>query len=178
MADPFIGQLAYFGFNFEPRGWAICDGRLLPISQYSALFALIGTIYGGNGQTTFALPDLRGRVPVHQGQGPGLSNRVLGEMAGTESVTLLPQQIPAHTHNLSATNAPVSTSATPGPAVQFAMGGSGVLPFASDLSNTTSQTMHASTIGATGGGQPHQNMMPTLCGNICIATEGIFPARN
>src|SRR5262245_2996958 len=109
MSQPYIGEIRMVGFNFAPLGWALCNGQLLAISQNTALFSLLGTTYGGNGQTTFALPDLRGRIPIHQGQGPGLSNRVLGEVGGQESVALTSQQMPAHTHALLASPSPGTT---------------------------------------------------------------------
>lgn len=180
MSQPFIGQLAYFGFNFTPRGWAPCDGGLLLISDYTALYTLIGTTYGGDGQTTFAVPDLRGRLPVHQGQGPGLSNYVIGQKAGVESVWLTLQQIPSHSHSLvaAATNPNASPTATPGSSVIFATGGPSVAPYAPDVTGATAQQLAANSINSTGGSQPHDNMMPITVGNICICLEGIYPSRN
>lgn len=173
MDTPFLGMIAMFGFNFAPRGWAFCNGQILPIAQNTALFSLLGTTYGGNGQTTFALPDLRGRVPVGQFQGPGLSDYSLGQVAGSETVTLISTQIPAHTHTLNGITE-AGTSATP----------TGNLPAntgALDKEYGTPGTltaMGAQAIGNTGGSQPHSNIQPYLAINYCIALQGIFPSRN
>lgn len=175
MSQPYIGEIRMFGFG--PRGaptdWQACDGTLLPIAQYDALFALIGTTYGGDGQTTFAVPDLRGRVPVHQGQGPGLSNYVIGQKAGTEVVTVLPTQMPAHTHTAMASTA-AATSVTPGP---------GLLPGTISGDNGyvaapgTPVSMSAQSTSLAGGSQPHENCMPTLTVQYCIATVGVYPTQ-
>ena len=174
MSTPYIGEIRLFGFSRTPIGWQACDGSLLPISQYDAVFALIGTTYGGDGQETFAVPDLRGRVPLHQGQGPGLTNRVMGEMAGVESVTLLPANMPAHTHGLVATT--LATNAT-APAATVELGAlSGDTLYATDLNVASVATAAASTTPA-GNTQPHDNVMPTLAVQFCIALEGIFPSQ-
>ena len=167
MSEPFLGEIRAFGFNFAPRGWAMCNGQLLPIAQNTALFSLLGTTYGGNGQTTFALPDLRGRVPVHMGQGHGLSNRIQGEQSGEENHTLIITEMPAHAHAQPASNAEQDTN-RPGNAVP-AKGG----VYAGSTDGTV---MDAST--PTGGSQPHNNMQPYLVLNYCIALQGIFPSRN
>lgn len=175
--EPFIGEIRMVGFNFPPRGWALCDGQLLPIAQYTALFSLLGTTYGGNGQTTFALPDLRGRVPMHFGQGPGLTPRVQGEAGGSETVTLLVGEMPAHTHAVAANSGVGSADTATG---NFIAGtpdantGSSYTSF-SPVANTT---MSPAANGVSGGSQPHNNMQPFLCVNFVIALEGIFPARN
>ncbi len=156
------------GFNFAPVGWAMCDGQLLPISQNTALFSLLGTTYGGNGTTTFALPDLRGRVPMHQGQGPGLSPRFLGESGGTETVTLDTSQVPSHTHALNGVAARQDSNRVAGAAPSN--GGY-------YSTQTPGTAMHQAAIGTTGGGQPHPNVQPFLCVNFIIALQGIFPAR-
>jgi microcystin-dependent protein len=169
MSDPFLGELRLVGFNFAPKGWATCDGQILSISQNTALFSLLGTTYGGNGITNFALPDLRGRVPVHLGQGPGLSNRTQGEMSGSEAVTLVQNEMPAHTHGLTATNDLASTDLPNG---MFLAGGGSYGPPGS------AATLAASTVAASGGSQPHQNMQPYTVLNWIIALVGIFPARN
>ena len=167
MSEPFLGEIRAFGFNFAPRGWAMCSGQILPIAQNTALFSLLGTTYGGNGQTTFALPDLRGRAPVHQGQGPGLSNKSLGEQAGQETHTLIVTEMPAHTHSQPASNAEQDTNrpvnAVPARGGVYAGSGDGTF-------------MDANTLA--GGSQPHNNMQPYLALNYCIALEGIFPSRN
>lgn len=171
MSDPYIGEIRIFAGNFAPAGWNFCDGAMLPISQFQALFALIGTTYGGDGQQTFALPDLRGRVPVHQGQGPGLSNRVIGESGGTESVTLTVAQIPAHNHSLRATSALSSGAA----------GAGGVLAAtAVNMYGTAAPAtpMATQAVGAQGGSQPHNNMAPFLGINYIIALFGVFPSQS
>jgi microcystin-dependent protein len=170
--DPFVGEIMLFAGNYAPRGWALCNGQLLPINQNQALFALLGTTYGGNGVTTFALPDLRGRVPMHAGQGPGLSNRLLGEQAGAETHTLTVAEMPAHSHAASA-RAGNGTSASPG----------GLLP-ARDPAGTPhygsgpDTTLAPEAIGVAGGSQPHENMQPYLVINYCIALQGVFPPQS
>lgn len=170
--DPYLGEIMLVAWNFAPVGWAFCNGQLLAIAQNQALFSLLGTQYGGNGTTTFALPDLRGRVPMHFGQGPGLSNHVIGEMSGFESVTLLATQMPAHTHPAIA-DANLGTSSSP----------AGTLP-AREPSGTpiygagTGAVMASSAIGSAGGSQPHTNMQPYLALNYVIALVGVYPARS
>lgn len=183
MSEPFLGQISMFGFGFAPRGWATCDGQILSIAQNTALFSLLGTTYGGNGQTTFALPDLRGRVGVHQGQGPGLSSYTLGEVTGTENVTLVQTQIPAHTHTVTiaigANAAPQTGVDNPSDAVPA--GGSGQNVYASgppDGATKMNALMATATVGIAGGSQPHDNLQPLLCISFCIALQGIFPSRN
>jgi microcystin-dependent protein len=173
MDAPFIGMLALFGFNFPPRGWAQCNGQLLPIAQNTALFSLLGTMYGGNGTTNFGLPDLRGRVPIHLGQGPGLSNYSQGQAGGSENVTLLTTQIPAHTHTLTGVTEAGST-AIPTNAM---LANTGALDKEYGVPGTTT-AMHPSAITSTGGSQPHSNIQPYLVLNYCIALVGIFPSRN
>jgi microcystin-dependent protein len=172
MSDAFIGEIKMFGGNFAPRSYAFCSGQLLPIAQFDALFALIGTYYGGDGQTTFALPNLQSRIPVGTGTGPGLPTRVLGEAGGTETVTLTTAQLPAHTHAL-------QVSGTPGSRVVPA---GGVLADAGTAnvydSGSPQVAMSAATVAASGGSQPHDNMAPFLCVNFIICLEGIFPSRN
>ena len=169
MSEPFIAQIMMFGGNFAPRGWALCNGQILPIAQNTALFSLLGTTFGGNGQTTFALPDLRGRVPVHPGQGPGLSNVDLGQAAGAETVTLTQNEIAQHAHGVAASNGGATASR---PANSFlAAGGS--------YTNASDGTaMNAGMVGIAGGSQPHENRQPYLGVNFIIALEGIFPSRN
>jgi microcystin-dependent protein len=176
MSTPYIGEIRMFGFGTRgaPNGWQACDGSLLPISQYDALFALIGTTYGGDGQTTFAVPDLRGRVPIHQGTGPGLSSYVIGQRAGTETVTVLPTQMPAHTHVVVATSG-ASNSLTPGNTLLPGTV-SGDSFYATDLTGATPIAMSAQSTSLAGGSQPHENCMPTLTVQYCIATQGIFPS--
>jgi microcystin-dependent protein len=171
MANPYLGEIRMFGFNFAPVGWAMCNGQLLPISQNTALFSLLGTQYGGNGQNTFALPDLRSRVAVHQGQGPGLSSYVIGESIGVEAVTLTQNQMPQHVHSVTANGAP-GTASRPNDAVP-ARAGSSIYAPAPD-----GTVMNAGMIGPTGGGQPFGVRQPLLTLNFCIALQGIFPSRN
>ena len=167
MTEPFLGTIVLFAGNFAPRGWAMCNGQILSISQNTALFSILGTTYGGNGVTTFALPDLRGRAPIGFNQGPGLSNHQLGEEGGTETVTLTVGEIPAHQHAQPASNAEQDTN-RPGNAVP-AKGG--VYAGATD-GTTLDPTTSA------GGNQPHDNRPPYLAINYIIALEGIFPSRN
>jgi microcystin-dependent protein len=182
MSEPFLGQISIFAGNFAPRGWALCNGQILAIATNTALFSLLGTTYGGNGQTTFALPDLRGRAALHQGQGPGLSSYDLGEVGGVESVTLIQTQIPAHNHTATVTiNAAASPlSASDDPSNQVPAGGSGQSVYASTPDGTTKMNagMATAVIGIAGGSQPHENRQPYLCVNYIIALQGIFPSRN
>ncbi len=167
--EPFIGQIQLFGFGWAPTGWALCNGQLLSISANTALFSLLGTTYGGDGRTTFGLPDLRGRVPVGQGQGPGLSSVDLGEQAGVESVTLTVQQLAQHGHGVSATAN--STSKSPADAVP------GFNPNNPAFGPTDGTAMAQNMIGLTGNSQPHENRQPFLGACYCIAVEGIYPSR-
>jgi len=170
MSEPFLGMIAIYGFNFAPRGWAMCNGQILPIAQNTALFSLLGTTYGGNGQTTFALPNLQSRVPIHFGQGPGLSSYDLGQAAGTETVTLTVNEIPLHQHPIMASDGPVASGRPEGNVL--CEGGS----YNSGPANVN---MLATMIPPSGGGsQPHPNIQPYLALNFCIALEGIFPSRN
>jgi microcystin-dependent protein len=171
MSQPFVGELRLVGFNFAPVGWATCDGQLMPIDQNQTLFQLIGTTYGGDGQTTFALPDLRGRVPVGIGQGPGLSNYVLGQNGGVESVTLTTNQIPVHSHTLLAHDAAATSPHADG--VTLAVAPSNVYhPGAAGAA-----TMNASMCSTVGGSQPHENRQPILVLNWVISLFGIFPSQ-
>ena len=179
--DPFVGEIRLMPYSFAPRGWALCQGQLLPIQQNTALFALLGTQYGGNGTTTFALPDLRGRAVVGQGQGPGLTNYAQGQMAGAESVTLLSAQIPAHVHSLASATNTVPASSNLGAANTPAGG-----YFAKNAAEQYGQAVNAAgnmaptlkgNSGIAGGGQAHENRQPFLALNYCIATQGVFPQR-
>lgn len=180
MGQPFIGQIIMFGGTFAPNGWMTCSGQLLPISQYDTLFNLIGTTYGGDGQSTFGLPDLQGRVPVHQGQGNGLSSYIMGQMSGVESVTLTTQQIATHNHNALTTAQPGTTN-VPGTTTLLADEGpsgiTAVLTYAKfDAANQT--TLLPATVGPTGGSQPHENRQPVLAVTFCISLFGIYPSQN
>ena len=172
MTDPFVAEIRIFPFTFAPRGWALCNGQLLPISQNTALFSLLGTTYGGNGQSTFALPDLQGAVPLHPGQGPGLSLYDLGQTGGSEFVALQPSEMPAHTHTVSASTSPANRTAPAGNSVARA---SGATPYIPPGGGTTSLAPEAMSVA--GGGLPHNNMQPYLTLNFCIALQGIFPPR-
>ncbi len=180
--EPFLGGIYLVGFNFNPTGYQMCNGQLLPISQNTALFSLLGTFYGGDGQTTFALPDLRGRVPVHQGQGSGLSPYEVGEVTGSENITLTTSQMPAHSHSIEASNTAGTTNLPAG--AFLATGASlGSGPNASALKSYSSTTtplvaLNAASVTTIGGGQPHSNLQPLLVVNFIIAMQGIFPSRN
>jgi microcystin-dependent protein len=171
VADPFVAEIRIVPFTFAPRGWAFCNGQLLPISQNTALFSLLGTTYGGDGKTTFALPDLQGRAPMHPGQGPGLSPHDLGETGGSETVTLLESEIPAHAHAL---NASEGDGIERTPAGQLLATGVGISQYQVPGQLTD---LSASAVASTGGSQPHNNMQPYLTLNFCIALQGIFPPR-
>lgn len=172
MSDPFIGEIRIFAGTFAPVGWSYCDGSVLPISEYDALFTLIGTTYGGDGQQTFALPDLRGRLPLHQGTGPGLTPRQIGAAFGEEQVTLTSQTLASHTHAVGATASP-GTSPTPGAGV-FA----GVSTGAAYAAAAGSVAMNGQVVSTVGGGSAHDNLMPSLVINYIIALEGIWPSQN
>jgi microcystin-dependent protein len=176
MSTPFIGEIKMFAGNFAPRDWSLCDGQLLPISQNSALFALIGTTYGGDGQVTFALPDCRGRVPIHMGTGAGLSPRQIGEKAGSETVTLTPSQIPAHSHGLVATTGSANAVTAAGNNLASSVGGSSY--HSGSGRGSIPAPMNAGTLKITGGSQPHNNLAPSLCVNFIIALFGIYPSRS
>lgn len=167
--DAFIGEIRIFGCNFAPADWALCNGQLLPLSQNTALFSLLGTTYGGDGKSTFALPDLRGRMPMHPGQGPGLSLHDLGETSGVEAVTLDSSQVPAHNHTLSGGNGPAQQSPGAG-----APGQSDARSYHPGPSTATFDGM----LQPSGGGQPHDNMSPYLVLNFCICMNGVFPSRS
>ncbi|WP_082608026.1 phage tail protein [Acidovorax sp. Root219] len=173
MSEPFIGEIRHFAFSFAPRGWMACQGQILSIAQNTALFSILGTTYGGNGQTTFALPNFAGRTPIQQGQGPGLSPYVLGEQLGATTVTLTAAHIPPHTHLVSAVAAVGTSDAPAGNALAQSS-------IRSDLYAATAPdtAMSSFAVNTAGGGQPHNNMPPYMAVGLCIATEGIFPSRN
>jgi microcystin-dependent protein len=174
MADPFVAEIRIFPFNFAPRGWAWCDGQLLPLSQNTALFSLLGTTYGGNGKSNFALPDLQGRTPMHPGQGPGLSLHDLGETGGSETVTLLESETPSHAHGLRG-NSDFADLQVPTSARSLARSQN-----ASAYQSTTNQSltnMSDQALAPAGGDQPHNNMQPYLTFYFNIALQGVFPPR-
>lgn len=176
MSTPYIGEIRLFGFNRVPAGWLACDGSLQPISVYDTLFILIGTAYGGDGENTFGLPDLSGRVPLHQGTGPGLSTRVIGEESGTETVVLTSGQMPSHSHAMNATTAAANATAI-GTTVQLgAIAGDTM--YVTDITGANGFATSAGSTSVAGGSQPHDNLMPTLTLQYCIATNGIFPQQN
>jgi len=177
MADPFVAEIRIFGFNFAPQGWAQCDGQILAISQNTALFSLLGTTYGGNGQSTFALPDLQGNAAMQHGQGPGLSLRDLGEIGGEQSVTLIISEMPAHTHT--------PTNAKPAGGLPDPTGNMWGTSSAGKVAANfyapavgTAVNMNPLAFGLNGGGLPHNNLMPYLVLNFCIALQGVFPSRS
>lgn len=182
--NPFLGQIVMFAGNFAPRGWAFCDGQLLPISQNQALFSLLGTIYGGDGRTSFALPDLRGRIPLHPGSGPGLSSRILGQKGGQENVTLTQNQMPSHTHTLTkdaklrVRNATGTENEAAGNYLANSPSEGIYSPGPPDNEMAAGVVNLTATLGNTGGSQAHNNMPPFLAVNFIIALEGTFPSRN
>jgi microcystin-dependent protein len=172
MSEPFLGEIRLFGFNFAPVGWAFCNGQLLSIQQNAALFSLLGTIYGGNGTSTFALPNLQSRVPIHFGQGPGLSPYVMGQVAGTETITLTSQQMPQHNHTVNVVGSG-GNSDSPKTSVPAKTSSPSYSTSAPDGS-----TMNPNMISFAGNSQPFPIMQPYLTVNFCIAMQGIFPSRN
>jgi microcystin-dependent protein len=173
MADPFVAEIRIFPFNFAPKGWAWCDGQLLPLSQNTALFSLLGTTYGGNGKSNFALPDLQGRAPMHPGQGPGLSLHDLGETGGSETVTLLESELPAHAHVLrAATPANANQDDASSSVMLGTVVGANVYTTSSSL-----QLLSDQILAPAGGDQPHNNLQLFLTFYFCIALQGVFPPR-
>lgn len=172
MTEPYLGEIKIFAGTFAPRGWALCDGQLLQIAQYDALFSLYGTTYGGDGATTFGLPDLRGRIPLHLGQGTGLSNYFLGQKAGVETVTLTNSQMPVHTH--AARGAQVTGDQT-SPAGALPANSVTITPY---LNSSPDASFHPGAVGSAGGSQPHTNVGPFQCLNFIVALVGIYPSRS
>lgn len=175
MADPFVAEIRIYPFNFAPRGWAFCDGQLLPLSQNTALFSLLGTTYGGNGKSNFALPNLQGRAPMQPGQGPGLSLHDLGETGGSETVSLLESETPSHSHTFVASLAAADEEGTRNPAGNFAGVPQPSQAFYGPANSLTNSSANA--LAPAGGDQPHNNMQPYLTLNFCIALQGVFPPR-
>ena len=172
--DPFVAEIRIFPFNFAPKGWAFCDGQLLPISQNTALFSLLGTTYGGDGKSNFALPDMQGNAAMHPGQGPGLSLHDLGETGGSETVTLLQSEMPGHVHNEMAAASVGNRSTPAGNSVSRV---SGSTPFVPSSATPPLVAMSPNAIVPNGGNQPHNNMQPYLVLSFCIALQGVFPPR-
>ncbi|MGH3186446.1 MAG: phage tail protein [Streptosporangiaceae bacterium] len=176
MANPFVAEIRIFPFNFAPRGWAFCNGQLLPLSQNTALFSLLGTTFGGNGVTTFGLPNLQGASPVHPGQGPGLSLYDLGDTGGSQTVALLPGETASHSHTMQADARPGDLD-TPSP--QASLARSSPQSIYKTPTGATTQPMAAGILGgAVGGNAPHNNLMPYLTLNFCIALQGVYPPRS
>lgn len=171
MSDQFIAEIRIFPFNFAPKGWAFCNGQLMPISQNTALFSLLGTTYGGDGKSTFAIPDMQGNAAMQPGQGKGLSLRDLGEMGGVESITLLVSEIPVHTHTLMASAEPAEVLSPQGNIIGRSVDGS----LYTTTQNNGVSNLNMQALSPTGGGLPHNNMQPYLTLNFCIALQGIYP---
>jgi microcystin-dependent protein len=169
--DPFVAEIRIFPFNFAPKGWAFCDGQLMPLSQNTALFSLLGTTYGGNGISNFALPDLQGRAPMHPGQGPGLSLHDLGETGGSETVTLLESEIPSHSHAFMGATPPAESNLATGFALTRSGNANAYAPPAALVD------MAPEALTPAGGDQPHNNLQPLLTLNFCIALQGVYPPR-
>jgi len=176
MADPFVAEIRIFPFNFAPTGWAFCNGQLMPISQNTALFSLLGTTYGGDGKSNFALPNMQGNAPMHPGQGPGLSLHDLGETGGSDTVTLLQTEIPTHSHFMRAHNGDQADAQNPSPNTSLAQSANGFAYQTNAGQNLTPLNFAALT--PAGGDLPHNNLMPYLTLNFCIALQGVFPPRS
>jgi microcystin-dependent protein len=178
MSEPFIGEIRAFGFNFPPRNWAFCNGQLMGISQHSALFAILGTTYGGDGSQTFALPNLQDRAAMHWGHGPGLTPRVIGEVLGSSTVTLTIDQMPSHSHAVSTQAGNTTSQSQVAPSSNAALGLSSVGKAYIPTAVPFDKTFSGRAIGVAGGATPHENMQPILALNFCISLQGLFPSRN
>jgi microcystin-dependent protein len=173
--EPYVGEIRLLPYNFAPNGWHDCDGSLLSIAEYETLYVLLGTTFGGDGANTFGLPDMRGRVPIHNGQGPGLSSYLLGQVSGSEGVTLTPPQMPAHTHTFFATTAAANTG-VPSPTIELgAISGDAL--YTNSIAGLAPIPIAATMIGVSGGNSPHENRMPTLTMRFCISLFGVFPQQ-
>lgn len=172
--DPFVAEIRILPFNFAPKGWAFCDGQILPLSQNTALFSLLGTTYGGDGKSNFALPNMQGNAPMHPGQGPGLSLHDLGETGGSDTVTLLVSEIPAHSHGLMASTQP---GEDPAPDPTEALARSTGASLYQNVTNANIVQLSVNALAPAGGDQPHNNMQPYLTLNFCIALQGVYPPR-
>ncbi|MFN7985950.1 MAG: tail fiber protein [Thermoanaerobaculia bacterium] len=170
--DPFVAEIRIFPFNFAPKGWAFCDGQILPLSQNTALFSLLGTTYGGDGKSNFALPNMQGNAPMHPGQGPGLSLHDLGETGGSDTVSLLESEIPSHSHTLRADVLDIADTNVASSNASFALSSGGTLYQAS-----SNASLSDNALAPAGGDQPHNNMQPYLTLNFCIALQGVYPPR-
>ena len=183
MSNPFVAEIRIFAGNFAPSGWAFCNGQILPISQNTALFSLLGTNYGGDGKSNFALPNLQGCAPMYWGQGPGLSQRDLGESGGEQYVTLLQSEMPSHNHTLSATTTTGTTATSTNNQLALAMAGGGkqgggsAVNYYSSNANQATTALAPTALALAGGSQPHNNLQPYLTLNYCIALQGVYPPR-
>jgi microcystin-dependent protein len=175
MSTPFVAEIRIFPFNFAPKGWAFCDGQILPLSQNTALFSLLGTTYGGDGKSNFALPNMQGNVPMHPGQGPGLSLHDLGETGGSDTVALLESEIPAHSHTMMSLPAPANRTSPVGNSIARVQGVTG--PYVPGNPQPAIVSMSDSAVAPAGGDQPHNNLQPYLTLNFCIALQGVYPPR-
>ena len=175
MSSPFVAEIRIFGFNFAPTGWAQCNGQLLPISQNTALFSLLGTFYGGDGKSTFALPNFEGSAPMHRGQGPGLSDRFVGESSGSDFVTLISSEMPLHTHTVSASSGAADQAGPGGRVWAQAVSDQGAFNY---YNTTGPNIMNPFAFQVAGGSLPHNNLQPYLVLNFCIAMQGVFPPRS
>ena len=171
MADPFVAEIRIFPFNFAPKGWAFCDGQILPLSQNTALFSLLGTTYGGDGKSNFALPNMQGNAPMHPGQGPGLSLHDLGETGGSDTVSLLESEIPSHSHGFIVSQ---SDATDQSPVNELLAAGVGIGQYGTPGAITQ---LSSNALAPAGGDQPHNNMQPYLTLNLCIALQGVYPPR-
>lgn len=176
MTTPYVGEIRLFSFARIPSGWFACDGSLKPIANNEVLYTLLGTTYGGDGINTFGVPDLRGQVPLHMGTGPGLTNRPLGQRSGSESVTLLPTQIPAHTHPVKV-NTTLATETVPANTLLQGAPANNDKMYTSSLTGLSAYALATTATGAMGGNLPHENTMPTLTASFCIAWAGIYPSQ-
>lgn len=176
MTTPYVGEIRLFSFPRIPTGWFACDGSLKPIAEYEILYVLLGTTYGGDGVNTFAVPDLRGQLPLHMGTGPGLTTRVLGQRGGSESATLLATQLPQHTHPFNV-NSTLATANVPAANLLLTAPSNNDKMYTSDLTGLTAYALASTATGAAGGNLPHENTMPTLTASFCIAWAGIFPSQ-
>lgn len=177
MTTPYVGEIRLLAFQRIPSGWFACDGSQQPISEYEVLYTLLGTTFGGNGVTTFGLPDMRGQVPLHQGTGNGLSPRVIGQQGGSENVTLIPNNMPAHTHSFAAGTA-LANATTPAVTLEMAAAAGNDKTYTSSVTGLSPSAMSAASTSAAGGSLPHENTMPTLTVSFCIAWAGIFPSQS
>ncbi|GAA4875125.1 phage tail protein [Ferrimonas pelagia] len=178
MADPYLGEIRMFAGTFAPLHWAFCNGQLIAISENQALFSLLGTTYGGDGRSSFGLPDMRGRLPMHQGQGPGLSNRIIGQRFGTETVTLTPAEIPPHQHTMAASSEIANSSSPQNAVLAHQVDDTLYTPNGTAIDGSKLMSMADSAVSPTGDNRGHNNLMPSQCLSFIIAMHGVYPSRN